>query len=112
MKECTKNTLLVAGGFLLGTAGVDEENSKFAKKGYIQAVAASMRAKNSYDAIVEQAKAQVDDIGAEVFYLKKREDEEAEGQKAGNGLRGWTTGGRPGRSREPGARCPASLRSM
>ena len=78
MKECTKNTLLVAGGFLLGTAGVAAVTSGVAKRGYVQAVAAGMRAKNSYDAIVEQAKAQVDDIVAEASYLNKAADERSE----------------------------------
>ena len=91
MKECTKNTLLVAGGFLLGTAGVAAATSEFAKKGYVQAVAAGMRAKNSYDAIVEQAKAQVDDIVAEASYLNKQDDERAKEQTAGNRPSGRAT---------------------
>ena len=69
MKKHTRSCLLVAGGFLLGTAGVKALSSKTAKKGYVQAVAAGMRLKNSYDEIVEQAKAEVDDIVSEASYL-------------------------------------------
>lgn len=79
MKKSTQNGLLVAGGFLLGTVGVKALSSETAKKGYVQAVACGIRAKNSYDAIVEQAKAQVDDIVSEASYLTKKDDE---GEKA------------------------------
>ncbi len=75
MKKSTQNGLLVAGGFLLGTVGLKALSSETAKKGYVQAVACGMRAKNSYDAIVEQAKAQVDDIVSEASYLTKKDDE-------------------------------------
>lgn len=75
MKKSTQNGLLVAGGFLLGTVGVKALSSETAKRGYVQAVACGMRAKNSYDAIVEQAKAQVDDIVSEASYLTKKDDE-------------------------------------
>ena len=78
MKKCTFNTLLVAGGFALGTVGVKALTSETAKKGYVQAVAAGIRAKNSYDEIVEQAKAQVDDIVSEATYLTSKKDEKAE----------------------------------
>ena len=80
MKKRTQNGLLVAGGFLLGTVGVKALTSDTAKKGYVQAVACGMRAKDSYDQIVEQAKAQVDDIVNEASYLNAQsvEDEKAE----------------------------------
>ena len=48
------------------------------KKGYIQAVACGMRAKQSYDEVVEQAKAQVDDIVNEASYLNAKSDESGE----------------------------------
>ena len=78
MKKSTQNGLLVAGGFLLGTVGVAALTSETAKKGYVQAVACGMRAKNSYDQIVEQAKAQVDDIVSEASYLNSKADESGE----------------------------------
>lgn len=78
MKKSTQNGLLVAGGFLLGTVGVAALTSETAKKGYVQAVACGMRAKESYDQIVEQAKAQVDDIVNEASYLNTKSDESGE----------------------------------
>ena len=53
--------------------------SETAKKGYVQAVACGMRAKESYDKIVEQAKAQVDDIVNEASYLNGKDES---GEKA------------------------------
>ena len=78
MKKSTQNGLLVAGGFLLGTVGVAALTSETAKKGYVQAVACGMRAKESYDKVIEQAKAQVDDIVNEASYLNTKDAEKAE----------------------------------
>ena len=78
MKKSTPNGLLVAGGFLLGTVGVAALTSETAKKGYVQAVACGMRAKESYDQVIEQAKAQVDDIVNEASYLNTKDAEKAE----------------------------------
>ena len=63
------NGLLVAGGFVLGTAGVKAVTSQTAKKGYVKVVASGIRAKNAYLDICEQAKAEVDDIVAEASYI-------------------------------------------
>lgn len=71
MEKKTQNGLLIVGGFLLGTLGVKALCPDTAKNGYVQAAAVGMRAKNSYDKIVEQAKAEVDDIVSEVSYLSK-----------------------------------------
>ena len=76
-----KNVGLVAGGFLLGTVGVKALTSPTAKKCYVQGVAAGMRAKAAYEDIVEQAKAEVDDIVAEASYLTVKADD-AEGADA------------------------------
>lgn len=57
-----KSGLLVGAGFLLGTVGVKALTSPTAKKCYVQGVAQGLRAKASYESIVEQAKAEVDDI--------------------------------------------------
>lgn len=69
-----KNVGLVTGGFLLGTVGVKALTSPTAKKCYVQGVAAGMRAKAAYEDIVEQAKAEVDDIVAEASYLTVKSD--------------------------------------
>ncbi|ACV21730.1 DUF6110 family protein [Slackia heliotrinireducens] len=72
------HTLLVAGGFLLGTVGLTALKSETAKKCYVQAAATGMRIKNTYDDVIEQAKAEVDDIVAEATYLTKQDAEAAE----------------------------------
>ncbi|RDB67431.1 DUF6110 family protein [Eggerthella sinensis] len=64
-----KSGLLVGAGFLLGTVGVKALTSPTAKKCYVQGVAQGLRAKASYESIVEQAKAEVDDIVAEATYI-------------------------------------------
>lgn len=69
MKTKTKGGLLVGAGFLLGTVGVKALTSSTAKKAYVQGVAKGIQAKNCYENIVEQAKAQVDDIVAEAQYI-------------------------------------------
>ena len=61
--------LLVGAGFLLGTVGVKALTSTTAKKCYVQGVAQGLRAKATYENIVEQAKAEVDDIVAEATYI-------------------------------------------
>lgn len=63
-----KHIGLFAGGFLFGTLGLKALSSNAAKKVYVQGVASALRAKASYEDIVEQAKAQVDDIVAEAKY--------------------------------------------
>ena len=65
MKKATFNTLLVGGGFLLGTAGIKALTSAPAKKAYVHGIACGLRAKNCYQDMVEQAKAEVDDLVAE-----------------------------------------------
>ena len=78
MKKATFNTLLVGGGFLLGTAGIKALTSAPAKKvfrpvflceAYVHGIACGLRAKNCYQDMVEQAKAEVDDLVAEATYL-------------------------------------------
>ena len=64
-----KSGLLVGMGFLLGTVGVKELTSSTAKKCYVRSVAQGLRAKATYESIVEQAKAEVDDIVAEAAYI-------------------------------------------
>ena len=75
MKKSTFNTLLVGGGFLLGTAGIKLLTSAPVKNACV------MRVKNCYQDMVEQAKANVDDMVAEAAYITQSEaaaDEAAE----------------------------------
>ena len=57
MKKSTFNTLLVGGGFLLGTAGIKLLTSAPVKNACVQGIACGMRIKNGYQDMVEQAKA-------------------------------------------------------
>lgn len=60
---------LVGIGALLGAVGIKAVTSDTAKRLAVQGVAAGMRVKAGYEDIVEQAKAEVDDIVAEAEYL-------------------------------------------
>ena len=66
---------LLAGGFLAGTLGIKVLTSQPARDLYVQGVAAGMRARASYQDIVEEAKAQVDDIVAEATYVNTKEED-------------------------------------
>ena len=75
MKKSTFNTLLVGGGFLLGTAGIKLLTSAPVKNACVQGIACGMRIKNGYQDMVEQAKV------AEAAYITQSEaaaDEAAE----------------------------------
>lgn len=78
MQNRTRNGLLVGAGFLLGTVGIKALTSPMAKRCYVQGVACGLRAKESYSSIVEEAKAQVDDIVAEASYLNRPQSSESE----------------------------------
>ena len=82
MKDGTRNGLLVGAGFLLGTVGIKALTSPAAKRCYVQGVAYGLRAKESYSSIVEEAKAQVDDIVAEASYINSSHSFESEEQRA------------------------------
>ncbi|MBR3181929.1 MAG: DUF1490 domain-containing protein [Eggerthellaceae bacterium] len=69
MEKGTKYALFTGLGFLLGTAGVKAVTSETARKGYVHAMAQGMMAKAEYENMVEQAKAEYDDIKAEASYL-------------------------------------------
>ena len=77
MKKSTFNTLLVGGGFLLGTAGIKLLTSAPVKNACVQGIACGMRIKNGYQDMVEQAKANVDDMVAEATYLTSKPKAEA-----------------------------------
>ena len=74
MKKKTFNSLLVGAGFLAGTVGVKALTSKTARKCYVQGVAKGLQVKQGYQNIVEEAKAQVDDIVAEANYNPLADD--------------------------------------
>lgn len=81
-----KNVGLVAAGFLLGTVGVKALTSEPARKCYVQGVAGGLRLKKAYEDIVEEAKAQVDDVVAEANYLnEQRETGDADAAAAAEG---------------------------
>mgnify|MGYP005784004725 FL=1 len=82
MKDGTRNGLLVGAGFLLGTVGIKALTSPAAKRCYVQGVAYGLRAKESYSSIVEEAKAQLDDIVAEASYINSSQSFESEEQRA------------------------------
>ena len=69
MQSGTKNALFTGLGFLIGTIGIKAATSKTAKKGYVHAMAQGMKAKAGYEGIVEQAKAEFDDMKAEAEYI-------------------------------------------
>lgn len=78
MERRTKNVLFTGLGFLIGTAGVKAVTSETARKGYVHAMAQGMKAKAEYENIVEQAKAEYDDMKAEASYLAGSSAEKAQ----------------------------------
>ena len=75
MKKSAFNTLLVGGGFLLGTADIKLLASAPVKNACVQGIACGMRIKNGYQDMVEQAKAEVDDMVAEAAYITATESD-------------------------------------
>lgn len=69
MERGTKNALFTGLGFLIGTVGLKAVTSDTAKKGYVHAMAQGMKCKSEYENIVEQAKAEYDDIKAQATYI-------------------------------------------
>ena len=82
MKKSMFNTLLVSGGFLLGTAGVKLLKSEPVKNACVQGVACGIRLKNGYQDMVEQAKAEVDDMVAKATYITESEVDAPSGKVA------------------------------
>lgn len=77
MQKKTVYTLFTGLGFLLGTVGIKAATSETARKGYVHAMAQGMRAKAEYENIVEQAKAEYDDMKAEASYLAQPAEKKA-----------------------------------
>lgn len=82
MERCTKNALWTGLGFLIGTVGLKAATSSTAKKGYVHAMAQGMKAKAEYENIVEQAKAEFDDLKAEAEYIAVSEKDVEAAEKA------------------------------
>ena len=72
--------LLLGAGVLIGSVGAKVLTSDGAKRVYVEAVAAGLRAKQTCEDTVERARAEMDDIVAEAAYLNESvygvEDEE------------------------------------
>lgn len=82
MKNGTKNCLFTGLGFLIGTVGLKAATSQTAKKGYVHAMAQGMKAKSEYSNIVEQAKAEFDDMKAEAEYISASDKDVEAAEKA------------------------------
>ena len=77
VKEMGMNPgLLVGAGFLLGSVGVKALSSKKAKKLYVKGIVQGMRAKEEVQTMVDEARAEFDDLLAEAGYAKELEDGE------------------------------------
>jgi hypothetical protein len=68
--------ILVGADFLLSTLGTKVLTSKTAKKGYVKAMVCGMQAKDELATLVDEAKAEFDDLMAEAGYEKEVEDVE------------------------------------
>ena len=82
MQRCTKNALFTGLGFLIGTVGLKAATSDTAKKGYVHAMAQGMKAKAGYEDLVEQAKAEFDDMKAEAEYIAVSDKDVKAAEKA------------------------------
>ena len=75
--------LLLGAGVAIGSVGVKVLTSDSAKRLYVKAVAAGLRAKSACEDTLESARAEVDDIIAEASYLNEttyRPDAQADGE--------------------------------
>ncbi len=73
--------IFVGAGFLLGTLGVKALKSEPAHKAAVYTIAQGLKAKESAETIVDEAKAEIDDILAEAGYSKEEEAVEEEAAK-------------------------------
>lgn len=67
-----KDAALVGMGVAIGSLGLKALKSEQAHRLYVRGVAMGLRAKEGYERVVEEAKAQADDIVAEAAYLNMR----------------------------------------
>ena len=82
MERGTKNFLWTGLGFLIGTVGLKAATSETAKKGYVHAMAQGMKAKAGYNDVVEQAKAEFDDMKAEAEFIAVSDKDVEAAEKA------------------------------
>ena len=68
--------IFVGAGFLLGTLGVKALKSEPAHKAAVYTIAQGLKAKESAETLVDEAKAEFDDILAEAGYNKEEAAEE------------------------------------
>ena len=79
--------LLLGAGVLIGSVGGKVLTSDAAKRLYVEAVAAGLRAKRACEDAIERIRAEMDDIVAEATYLNEtvydtKDDEDQETSKA------------------------------
>lgn len=74
--------LLVGAGFLLGTVGIKALKSEPARKVYVATIKEGLKIKEEAETIVDEAKAEFDDILAEAGYERVVEEAEEETQAA------------------------------
>lgn len=80
--DLMKKAALFAGGVLFGTAGVKILASKDAKKAYVQATAAVLRAKDCVMDTVTAVQENAEDVLAEAMEVnEKRREEEVYGEE-------------------------------
>ncbi len=91
MDNVTRCGIFMGIGFLLGTLGVKAITSDAARKYAVKGIAAGMRAKQGYEGLIEQARAEVGDIVAEASYLNKMQDEAAATQNSSDDNPAQTT---------------------
>lgn len=70
--------ILVGAGFLLGTLGVKALKSEPAHKAAVATIAQGLKLKEGAESLVDEAKAEFDDILAEAGYDRAEEDVEEE----------------------------------
>lgn len=68
--------ILIGAGFLLGSVGVKTLTSKKAKEVYVKGIVQGMRAKEEVETMVDEARAEFDDLLAEAGYVKENESAE------------------------------------
>lgn len=66
--------ILVGAGFLLGSVGLKALTSDKAKKVYVKGIVQGLHAKEEIETMVDEARAEFDDLMAEAGYIKDTED--------------------------------------
>ena len=66
--------IFVGAGFLLGSVGLKALTSDKAKKVYVKGIVQDLHAKEEIETMVDEARAEFDDLMAEAGYIKDTED--------------------------------------